>query len=74
MFNNNMSNAQQGIIQCVDGHMLLLTSTWKILTIQMMTKSNQEADMEVESEELKQSLLPLRTSWMLMQKLRVRMK
>jgi hypothetical protein len=48
-----MTNIQQGITQCLDGHYASLTSIWKTLNdSDDLTKSNQEADMEVESEEL----------------------
>ena len=53
MYSNNMTNVQQGITQCLDGRYASLTSIWKILNDSSdLTKSNQEAGMEVESEEL----------------------
>jgi hypothetical protein len=62
MYNNNMTDVQQGITQCVDGHYASIDFNMEDLDdSDDLTKSNQEADMEVESEELKQSLLPLRS-------------
>jgi hypothetical protein len=53
MYSNNTINIQQGITQCVDGHYASLTSIWKTLNDSGdLKKSNQEADVEVESEEL----------------------
>jgi hypothetical protein len=53
MYSNNMTNIQQGSTQCLDGHYASLTSIWKTLNdSDDLTNSNQEADMEVESEEL----------------------
>ena len=62
MYNNNMTDIQQGITQCVDGYYASIDFNMEDLDdSDDLTKPNQEADMEVESEELKQSLLPLRT-------------
>ena len=66
MYSNNMTNVQQGITQCLDGHYASLTSIWKILNdSDDLTKSNQEAGMEVESEELNNRFYHWELSWML---------
>jgi Ser-tRNA(Ala) deacylase AlaX len=51
---HNMTDVQQGITQCVDGD-------YASIDFNMEDLAKQETDMEVENEELKQSLLPLRT-------------
>jgi hypothetical protein len=57
-----MTDVQQGIPQCIDGLYASIDFNMENLDdSDDLTKSNQEGDMEVKSEKLKQSLLPLRS-------------